>query len=403
METISCKICNYDFSLDKNPPFILKNCGHSLCKNCIMAQINSSINNNKTTLKCPICNLDHLFPIDQNHFNEFFPENKLFTENSRTHLNESCFNCKKGLVCLNSNCVIFGRFCSSCQLILHPKCDINLIFNAQKINEKLDFNVPNLDAIFQVNSIKIEIKNRMHKLETLLIKITEQFHHSYKTEIKWLENCRDDISLFKFDTNVFDISISSEKNDKTVICLKNKDKLLNSANYMNEKLTNSFWRNFDKEINKLILDEVDQFIDFKNEPFTSQINVLQKLKQSNRQIVADLFVSEINLKSDFNFQNYFEQVENIFANKEVGFISVQENGLNEKDKQFFNGFLKVAFFINPLFRNSVENSIKDELSKVGMNNWEVNFERAQFIPMSPVFKKYIHLQKNGYSLCAYLF
>ena len=55
---LKCQKCSETFDLDYNEPFIIKECGKTICNNCV--ENLKHVNTNKNTFKCDLCTEEHL-------------------------------------------------------------------------------------------------------------------------------------------------------------------------------------------------------------------------------------------------------------------------------------------------------------------------------------------------------
>lgn len=404
MKEILCQNCKRAFIHKKRFPHILKNCGHSICFECIESLVKKSEENHETSIKCPICAKEQFFSNNKAKILLDFPENKLFGElNIFPESSPCCQLNKRNLVCINQKCNSFNPFCENCFEEFHLSCDPLFMFDYKELQNSLKFDIPKTDEIFDVSQLIEKIKNKIALLEKTMIQIVLAFDSVYESETMSIKNVRNDFSTFKMNPDLMSFEVEAEQNNTVRLTLKNNKVLIDSAKYVFQKFDKVFWENCFRDLHRLIFEETNLFSHLKMNDSISKHTILDFLETKNPKIIADFASPEFLCVENFNFFQYFNSLEAFYKNLNPGFVLLQSFDLTDEEIFLIHTFINKAFCEPDIFRNSIERFVQNGLNSSTKMDWHVYLESNQVAKKSKIHKKYGYFQRNGYCLCVMVF
>lgn len=314
----SCPICMEAYG-QTHIPLIFPQCGHSICKICVIQLIN---NNNFDSLHCPIDRQEVLFQ-GENETVSNFPKNYALMEviNSKKHL----FFKSRKLRCQTHNMPLkficqtdFQTLCLKCLTKHtgneHQLTDLkdtftqnfkevqNLVEEMNKTNSQWNQKQFNFKANFRKSEATLRL-NLEKDVDNFFTKILEQIKEELEKRRVLAKNKIIAFAIDKFEANCFDKSLEN-RIEKYIINLQNETNRLLEQFSINDFENGRFF----EDLPKLIAQTR-----FQIDNLNLQIQNLGKKQLEIPNVLNEGFIYEFNIR---NLYDCFDRIIQVFTTEE---------------------------------------------------------------------------------------
>jgi hypothetical protein len=255
--------------------------------------------------------------------------------------------------------------------------------------------------VFNSEKIKDVVRKEIDSLQTTLLRLVDQLAEAYQAEEEWIRAAMADPVAFKLDHRVFNIQIAPETAGVTLVTQKNQADVLQSAAYVSDKLTRDIWLEFDRVLQRHILNETVAFSVFVFGCFPHHVDLFENLRGKNRRLIVDLVAQDARLDPHLTLDGYFESLKQRMVFPHHRFSLTESFGVDQAVLNTFETTLTQTLSASTLIRHDFELQMAAELELQGHGSWEVRLECGQMSHRLPIHKRYVRFEKNGYSLCAF--
>lgn len=232
IQNCTCIICMNPFDESSHCPLLMKDCGHTFCKECIATHLTA--NPSSSIIKCFSCR--HQSQIDPNDLSlaQFRTNYTVlgFIQQNVSELKEpqketppnlcTRHSLPMNLICVDlQNCKNRNPICVKCALQSHKSCSEKLILEVDKL-KSVTFVVPILiDTEFQRQKIKENISQKLDEIKNRQNMFVDAAFDAIAREIAFIDSLQNlnvlleniDKLAFKFDTERNLLVLSHPKNE----------------------------------------------------------------------------------------------------------------------------------------------------------------------------------------------
>jgi hypothetical protein len=371
-----CPYCFKAFNLSECEPRFIKQCGHSICKSCLLGLLKRSI---RCKLKCPVCETEQRFIRSDIETLAAFPQNKSLLDGITSFQNqipmEHCriHNQEATLFCFDSACNHKNWFCALCIRQFHIKCREELIVSKGDFKQRVVFETHPLGK----QNIKDDIQSSVEN-----IFLNFQFLFKEKIDILVEDMYMDIVDVQITNANQIDrfqnyLSYNLDSMTKKITVKRKDDERLSDRSIRLKEKTEIF---FKEEVNKLF----EKFINFKFENFQQNLNTNSKISNQPASIV------EHNMSFLPKYEHFPEQNQMADSNSHIlnsarpktnSQIIEQFTFKNQSDK-----FLVLEFLGNEVSKSTILKNIMPTLTflEIRRRTDEILFEEYE-VKILPTF------------------
>ena len=363
---IICKFCNQNFNFEEHAPYILPECGHSICSKCYLKKDQSIANNLgkiQFNFACKICKVVSKISESKKEFAKNLCLKNILENNSQKTVGKCVYhkNGKTEFYCFDIKCLTKVPFCAFCIKKDHMNCDSAKIMNFNNIRESTcteDF----LDVKAWKEKSKKTIETETEKLKNRLCKIVDLFGSYAENRLNVLKQL-----------NISDFIKNSEQFELREIDTENFQVIYKSAEFLqeiSEDISRALEVNLFKEMrnveNQILVKSTRKLFNDPNKDFANT-RLFAKVKKINYFVQQKYFLADFDVERAENMADFKRLIGNCFENTARLPIS-----LSGKSSQF-----------NPEIEKFVENLLRNETP-----NYAVNISQIEYFLKEQINEKF---------------
>lgn len=362
MEVPECIICFEKFDLLEKTPMILKNCGHSFCRECSQILFTRARNSHQRHLDCAICKKrQDLSSFFSNSFEETFTKNFVMvdalTENPQI---SECAHFEPKYICLANDCSKSAKCCWKCLASMHHNCDENWIEKTAKVKIEADWQQDQLTLkVFNAQKTKLEIRRKMDHFCLMLESIADYFQNSLQQQ---MESARRICQTGDFPSNTkrdFEITRICKASYKLTLKDEKIEEWEEASRKISKSLEKDVFELWEKSLTDLILKNTKSFE--KIDPFESRKNesTLKMMNEWSRPLLSNLQLANFTIHFPFDFGSFLTEANKHMTSQVYSFSSSLSSVFDQTE-------LKQVEIIVSEVLNSREKSVanfEDEIKK----------------------------------------
>jgi hypothetical protein len=305
------------------------------------------------------------------------------------------------MACLDQNCQGGENSWYIVDMSKHGQCKQELIVEIDKIDEKLDFNVPDLSTDFNLFNLKNNIKRQIKKLKSATMSMAEACDEKLKEEVKFIDKAKNDNEYFLRNLKLFHIKRNNETKIISV-SLRNWDDIKRFANrnelefnsVLNETIENLTRQN----LHSIITRNLTELQKFNSNVFSKYRSLFERIRQIQPVILSNLFLSDLKNQIPFSFNEAFESINSQVLMFKPKFECVNLRDVNGGLKETILSSIKSAFRQTQISFKSIEQFIVKDLQMRcrDKTDWEVKFVYFNFPKIDEKNKNYEIFMCNNF-------
>lgn len=319
-KALVCPVCFSAFDEKDKMPLLMKECGHTFCKDCIGKHLGDK---GLSSIKCFSCRRESSLSENDLEMSQFPINYAILGTLTETEVAQSVEAekpsdvCNKHLlpatlICLDSHTTSDRiPICAKCALQFHKNCNETAVVEITRLKEKTCFVPLELEVTALRTKLKNSIENNLNSIKDRQFKFVDNVCDFLQKETDFVKSC-DTVDAVL--SNLPKLSVRIDKDRQIVVLSHPKHYVMNQLFDDLEKLysDDGMW----KQLRFCELDETisgfKQYLSCKEEKRTGDLELLTRINRADPFIVRNYVLPKLDVSPNADIISLFEDLKKIW-------------------------------------------------------------------------------------------